>query len=251
MGWSTPPPDFTTRILKHERPVLAGLAALIVLSWYFLASGAGLGHAAGGGMDMPGMAPPPLTALILMWWLMMAAMMLPSATPAILLYGRVRSAHEKRPDVASTGVFLAGYLAVWFVFSVLAAIAQQRLTGPAMALESSLARASLLIAAGIYQLTPLKRACLSQCQSPAQFISRHWRPGTVGAFRLGVLHGAYCVGCCWLLMALLFVGGIMNFAWIAALTLLVLLEKLLPGGKWVARLSGIALIIWGLALALS
>ncbi len=109
----------------------------------------------------------------------------------------------------------------------------------------------MLIAAGAYQLSPLKSACLRQCRSPAQFLSRHWRPGAIGALRLGALHGAYCVGCCWLLMTLLFVGGIMNFAWIAALTLIVGVEKLLPGGEWLGRIAGVALIAWGAARLLA
>ena len=110
--------------------------------------------------------------------------------------------------------------------------------------------AALLIAAGLYQLSPLKEACLRHCRNPAQFLSRHYRPGPTGAFRLGVYHGAYCVGCCWLLMALLFVGGVMNLAWIALLTLLVAAEKLLPGGRWIALVTGAAFIAWGVLLAL-
>ena len=107
--------------------------------------------------------------------------------------------------------------------------------------------AAVLLAAGLYQLSPLKSLCLSQCRAPAGFLSRHWRPGPAGALRLGLLHGAFCVGCCWVLMALLFVVGVMNLAWIAALALLVMAEKLLPGGPWVARGAGALLIAWGLA----
>src|SRR5204862_1353394 len=107
-----------------------------------------------------------------------------------------------------------------------------------------------LAAAGLYQLSPLQNACLGHCRAPAAFLSRHWRPGGLGAVRLGMLHGGYCVGCCWILMALLFVGGVMNLAWIAALTLLVLAEKLVPGGRWVARGAGVALLAWGAATIL-
>ena len=195
-------------------------------------------------MDMPGMQPP-LSALILMWWLMMVAMMLPSAAPAVLLYARVRTSRDGGSAVAQTWVFLAGYLAVWLLFSVIAAVAQTLLTGRSMALGDARVASALLILAGLYQLSPLKGACLRQCRSPAQFISRHWQPGVAGAVRLGVLHGAYCVGCCWLLMALLFVGGVMNFAWIAALTLIVAVEKMVPRGEWLSRAAGIALIAWG------
>ena len=106
---------------------------------------------------------------------------------------------------------------------------------------------AVLIAAGLYQLSPLKNVCLAHCRTPASFLSRHWRPHALGALRLGAMHGAYCVGCCWMLMALLFVGGVMNLTWIAALAILVLIEKALPSGQWVGRATGIALIGWGVA----
>ena len=196
---------------------------------------------------MHAMRTPPLGALVLMWWLMMLAMMLPSATPAILLYGRVREIRGNESTVAQTWVFLGGYLLVWFLFSIVAAVAQYLLAGPSMTLESRWGVSALLAAAGVYQLSPVKNACLGQCRSPAQFLSRHWQAGVSGAIRLGVRHGAYCLGCCWMLMALLFVGGVMNFAWIAALTLVVGVEKLLPRGPLLARATGIAFIAWGAA----
>jgi predicted metal-binding membrane protein len=234
-------PDLTSRILRHERAVVAAtIALLVVLCLWFLASGAGMT----GAMDMPGMMPP-LSALVLMWWLMMQAMMLPSAAPAILLYARVRTQQQARGGIAQTWVFAAGYLAVWLMFSIIAATVQRLAATPAMTLPAPAASA-LLIAAGAYQLSPLKSACLRQCRSPAQFLSRNWRPGTAGAIRLGMLHGAYCVGCCWLLMTLLFVGGVMNFAWIAALTLIVGIEKLVPRGDLIGRAAGVALIAWGI-----
>jgi predicted metal-binding membrane protein len=114
-----------------------------------------------------------------------------------------------------------------------------------MASQSRWLSAGVLIGAGLYQLSPFQNLCLSHCRSPAAFLSRHWRPGASGALRLGVLHGAYCVGCCWMLMALLFVGGVMNLAWIAGLTLVVMAEKLLPGGRWIGRAGGMALLAWG------
>lgn len=198
---------------------------------------------------MEGMAPSsgwPIAAT--MWAAMMVAMMLPSAAPAILLYARVHR-HSRGSGTPPTMAFLAGYLACWFGFSMLAAALQLAIVSPmSMALESSVASAALLIAAGLYQLSPLKDACLSRCRSPAEFISRHYRPGAWGAARLGLLHGGYCVGCCWLLMALLFVGGAMNLLWVAGLTLLVAAEKLLPGGSWIARITGVALIGWGVTL---
>ena len=190
---------------------------------------------------------------VTMWTVMMVAMMLPSAAPAILLYATVHrhSLGEGRPPTAS---FLGGYLACWTGFAAVAATLQiglerEALASPmTMTLVSRGAAAGLLIAAGLYQLSPLKDACLGKCRSPAQFLSRHFRPGAAGAARLGLLHGAHCVGCCWLLMALLFVGGVMNLAWVAALTVLVAAEKLLPGGEWIARIAGAAMIGWGLVL---
>ena len=227
--------DLTSRLLRHERGVLVGAVLMLAtLSWIFVLDG----------MAMDSMHPP-LWALVVMWSIMMVAMMLPSATPAILLYATVRKSRQPDNAIAQPWVFLAGYLLVWLVFSVVAALVQSRLPSAAMGLESRTAQAALLIAAGLYQLSPLKSACISQCRSPAQFISRNWRAGTAGAVRLGILHGAYCVGCCWVLMTLLFVGGVMNVAWIIVITILVTAEKLLPVPSILQRTSGAALIAWG------
>jgi len=229
--------DLTTRVLRHERLLVAATGgALAALGWAYLMRG----------MPM-GMTRPPLTALITMWWLMMLAMMLPSATPAILLYSRVRNARGDDVEIAQTWVFLLGYLAAWLAFSVAAALAQSLFTDSSMALQARAAQSALLSGAGVYQLSPWKYACLSECRSPGHFISRHWKPGWWGAARLGVMHGGYCVACCWTLMALLFVGGVMNVGWIVALTLLVAAEKLLPAGHFVPKISGVALILSGLA----
>lgn len=202
---------------------------------------------------MSGMSPiqPPFAALVVMWWLMMGAMMLPSAAPAILLYARVRRTRGDDVAIGQSWVFLTGYVGVWLLFSLAAALAQRALTGPAMALADQRGAAAVLVAAGLYQLSPLKSACLRQCRSPAEFITRHWRPGAFGTLRLGTLHGAYCVGCCWMLMALLFVGGVMNLWWIAGLTLLVGVEKLVPHGDKLGRTAGVALIGWGALLLLA
>jgi predicted metal-binding membrane protein len=198
---------------------------------------------------------------VAMWWTMMVAMMTPSAAPTILLYAQVRRhALGQGRDAASlapAAVFAAGYLLVWLAFSIAAAGLQAWLEASALisaALMGSASRglsAGVLIAAGLYQLSPLKNLCLTQCRAPAAFLSRHWRPGAAGALRLGALHGAYCVGCCWALMALLFVGGVMNLAWIAALAVLVMAEKLLPAGPWAARAAGAILVAWGLATAIA
>jgi predicted metal-binding membrane protein len=236
-------PDPTGRILRHERLILAGgIALLVALGWWFLLSGAG--------MTMAGMHAPPFAAVLFMWWLMMAAMMLPSAAPAILLYARVRQMRGGDGTIPQSWVFLAGYLTLWLLFSLLAATAQHLLAGPSMALDNPLAEGALLIAAGVYQLSPLKTACLGECRSPAQFISRHWRPGWTGTLRLGLLHGAYCVGCCWALMLLLFVGGVMNLLWVVGLAGIVAAEKLVPHGIWLGRIVGVGLIIWGTLLLL-
>jgi predicted metal-binding membrane protein len=241
MGSSERPPDPTSRLLRHERLIVAGsIALLVALSWWFLVNGAGMGD----GMGMAAM-PPRLGALVLMWWLMMVAMMLPSAAPAILLYARVRAQRHASGPIVQPWIFLLGYLAIWLLFSIAAAAAQHLAAGGVMALDDSRLEGAVLIGAGLYQLSPLKSACLRQCRSPVQFLTRNWRAGASGAVRLGVLHGAYCVGCCWMLMALLFVGGVMNFAWIAALTLLVGIEKLVPGGEWVGRAAGVGLMAWG------
>src|SRR5256885_14888505 len=198
MGSSAPPPDLTSRLLRHERLIVGvSIALLIALSWAFLMRGAGLPDA------MTGMSPP-LPALALMWWLMMVALMLPPAAPAILLYARVRDQRGAGGPVVQPWIFLAGYLAVWLLFSIVAA-ATQRLIAPAMLLLDRRVASAVLIAAGLYQLSSLKRSCLKQCRSPAEFLSRNWRPGATGAMRLGIRHGTYCIGCCWTLMALLFV----------------------------------------------
>ena len=241
-------PDLTSRVLRYERALIATAIALAaLLAWFYLAAGAGIAphH------QMAGMAPTPLPALVAMWWVMMAAMMLPSAAPTILLYARVRQQRGGDSAIASSTVFLAGYLIVWLAFSVAAAFMQQRLTGAAMRIGDPLAQAALLLTAGAYQLSPLKTACLRECRSPAAFLARHWRPRVSGAVRLGMLHGAWCLGCCWALMALLFVGGVMNIAWVLLVAALVAVEKLLPRGPWVAHATGVAMLGGGFGILLS
>jgi predicted metal-binding membrane protein len=267
------------RLLKRDVAItVVGLIALCALTWAYVVAGAGLGmsawdmttltllpHAAGSSMDMGPMTPmtwgPGDWALMVgMWWTMMIAMMTPAAAPTILLYARVHRhafATGAAPEACpATGMFVAGYFLVWLGFSIAAAVLHQALqrvgivSAITMGVQVGWVSGAALILTGLYQMSPLKHACLSHCRSPAAFLSRHWRPGALGASRLGVMHGAYCVGCCWMLMVLLFVGGVMNLAWIAALSLLVLAEKLLPAGRWVGRGAGIVLIAWGTAIML-
>lgn len=202
-------------------------------------------------MDGPGVA-----ALFAMWAAMMAAMMLPSAAPAIALYGGLVRKHAERGGaLPAVGIFVAGYLLAWTAFSAAAALLQAALQhfmllDGMMASSSAALSAALLAAAGLYQLTPLKDRCLSKCREPVAFFVTHWRPGAAGALRMGMHHGAYCVGCCAVLMLVLFAVGVMHLAWIAALAVLVLVEKLLPGGRLAGRFAGVALIVLGLGMLL-
>lgn len=244
-------------VLRHERViVIAGLLAVIGLSWAYLLAGAGTMQEMGG-MLMPMSSGPwdldHALVMFAMWAVMMAAMMLPGATPMILLYGTLaRRRGASGAEVAGSAVFTLGYVVVWTGFSVLAVVLQfgfERAAwlSPMMEASSQVLAAALLIAAGVYQWTPLKQACLRRCRSPLDFVMTHWREGRWGAWVMGVQHGAYCAGCCWLLMTLLFVGGVMNLAWIAGLALYVLVEKLAPAGPWVGCVSGALLVIWGCA----
>jgi predicted metal-binding membrane protein len=273
------------RLLKRDRVItLAGLTALCALAWLYIVTGAGLGmsawemttlalvphqHARDVMPSMPGMDMGPTAPMwmawgfatwalmIAMWWIMMIAMMTPSATPTILLYALVyRHAlvqGQIQDKLAPTGAFAAGYLLVWLGFAAAAATLHWALeraglvSAMMMGSQSRLLSGAVLITTGLYQLSPLKNICLAHCRTPTSFLSRHWRPRALGALRLGAMHGGYCVGCCWLLMALLFVGGVMNLTWIAALAILVLIEKVLPPGQWVGRAVGIVLIVWGVA----
>ena len=194
-----------------------------------------------------------LALLAAMWTAMMTGMMLPSAAPTLLLYANVVRKSDDGPHTAARAyAFGAGYLVVWSAFSLAATFVQRGLSAvsllsPMMELHAAAASAVVLVVAGVYQLTPFKRDCLSACRSPASFITSHWRTGTRGAFRMGVDHGVFCLGCCWALMLLLFAGGVMNLLVIALITLFVLAEKLAPYGAQGGRLSGVLLIaaaIW-------
>ena len=252
-------------LLRHERRVvMAALGIVAALAWAYTLSGAtGMAPMAEEGMAMAGMAMRHLpwsstTALLMfaMWWVMMIAMMLPSAAPVALLFAAINRRRNGPPDVfVPTGVFVAGYLAMWAGFSLIATLAQWGLDvvgllSQSMAVGSARVGGAFLLAAGVYQLSPVKKACLRHCQNPVMFISRHWRPGAGGAFRMGVVHGAYCLGCCWFLMALLFFGGIMNFFWIAGLALYIAAEKMIRHGQWVTYLTGGVLAACGVLVVI-
>jgi predicted metal-binding membrane protein len=246
-------------IPRRERLIIAAaLAAIAAAAWAYMireARGMNLtGVCECLGMQMRGSAGDGFSALLplfLMWAGMMVAMMLPSATPMILTFAAVsrNRRRQERPYVPVT-IFVAGYVAIWTAFSVLAAFAQwllhrQALLSPAMASQSAWLGGILLLAAGVFQFTPLKHACLTQCRAPFEFIMTRWREGSLGAFRMGVEHGLFCAGCCWALMGLLFVAGVMNILWIAALSLIVGFEKLLPRGLWLSSATGVILTAWG------
>ena len=199
-----------------------------------------------------------------MWWLMMIAMMLPTAAPIILLHAAVTRKGLARANLAgpkapshrlflTTTAFIAGYLAMWGAFSLVALVAQWVLTRAAllsamMTPTSKFLGLGLLLAAGVWQLTPFKTVCLRHCRSPISFLSTHWHPGVGGAFRMGIEHGVFCLGCCWFLMGLLFYGGVMNLIWIIGLALLVLVEKVMPVGVAFGRVTGLLLIAWAVWL---
>ena len=229
----------------------------MVLSWSYLLSGAGMMQAMGN-MLMPMSQGPWSSAhamlVFVMWAVMMAAMMLPSASPMILLYATIaRRSNEQGRPAGAWGAFGFGYLLAWAAFSLAATalqfwLEQAALLSPMMQTTSRAMAGTVLIVAGFYQWLPLKQACLRNCRSPLDFIMTHWRPGNGGAFRMGLDHGTVCVGCCWSLMLLLFVGGVMNLAWIAGIALFILIEKLGHAGSWIGRVAGAVLIAWGVAV---
>jgi predicted metal-binding membrane protein len=255
-------------VLRRDRViVVAGLVAIVAVAWAWVVIGEGTGMSAVGmtrrsGMpDITGMMMEPATwslgyagLMFAMWWVMMAAMMLPSAAPILLLFARVNRKERmgERPYVP-TAIFAAGYLVAWGGFSALAtglqwALEQLGLLSPMMVTTSYWLGGAILISAGVWQLTPAKGVCLRHCRSPLSFLVQSWRPGRLGAMRMGLEHGTYCLGCCWFLMGLLFFGGIMNLFWIAGLAVFVLLEKTIPIGLWFGRIAGIAATACGVLM---
>jgi predicted metal-binding membrane protein len=262
-------------LLSRDRWIVGGCLALAcLLAWIWLtrypampapgASGApmaGMNMTGMPGMDASGAPAHPFSdwlSAFVMWLVMMVAMMLPSAAPMILLYSAfARGVKAQGAVLAPTLVFAGVYMLLWTAFSAAAAgaqvlLIQAKLVSPdTLRLQGGRIAGALLVLAGLYQLTPLKHACLEQCRSPLSFVTRLWRPGWVGAARLGLVHGAYCIGCCWMLMALLFVGGVMSLVWVAALAVVVLIEKAAPIGDrgakavgYAALLAGVVMIVW-------
>lgn len=235
---------------------------VLVAWWYLFHSLAAMPGMDMSGMDMPGMIMPEsqqwgamgVFLLFVMWAVMMVAMMVPSAAPMVLAFLSVNQRRQTAGrQFVPVGIFLAGYLTIWTVYSAAATLAQwglhkAALLSPAMAATSPVLNGGLLIAAGIFQWTALKHMCLKGCRSPLSFLMSEWRDGRAGAFTMGLRHGSYCVGCCWALMALLFVAGVMNLLWVAAIAVFVMAEKTLPRGELLGHVTGVALVAAGVAL---
>jgi predicted metal-binding membrane protein len=259
---SSSPTGAPAQLLSHERLVVwASILSVTAISWFVvvrmpmpsrnISCGAvsGTSVAMGVGAAMWSLRDAALG--FAMWTVMMAAMMLPSAGPMIEMHARIaRGLSAQRSG--RTWLFVAGYLIAWTGFAAAIVLAQYLLAytgiiGDAMRL-GPLGGGLLLIATGLYQITPLKQACLTKCRTPLGFFMTQWRAGDRGALLMGLNHGLFCVGCCWLLMTLMFVGGVMNLAWAAALTIFVLLEKAAPWGRAVSRASGVVMVASGVAL---
>ena len=243
-------------LLRCQRAViLAALAAIAALAWLYLFLAAADMTAAMAGMDrsmvMPLRGPTERLLLFAMWWVMMVGMMLPSVAPVILTFATVNRNRAARGEpYVPSALFTAGYLLAWGGFSLAATLAQEaleraNLISPMdMMTNSRLLGGLLFLAAGLYQFAPVKLACLRFCRSPLDFVVNHWRDGPGGAVRMGLTHGLYCLGCCWVLMLLLFVGGVMNLLWVAFLGVVVLVEKL-SAGPWMGRIGGALMMIYG------
>jgi predicted metal-binding membrane protein len=245
-------------VLRRDRIiVLSSLAVITALSWAYVSSLASGMQDMGMEMAMPRMQAWGVTDFALtfvMWAVMMVAMMTPSAAPMVLLFAGVNRRRQKQQgSYVPTSVFLLGYLMIWAAFSVLATAAQWglhavSLLSPMMVSTSPILGGILLLLAGFYQWTPLKHACLSKCRSPLGFVLNEWREGRWGAFVMGLKHGSYCTGCCWSLMALLFVAGVMNLVWVAAIAGFILLEKVAPAGHRMGRAAGVLMVAGGVVM---
>ena len=260
-------PDSENVVLIRSLPwqdkvaILTLLGVVTILAWLYLvdmAMGMDMGSMmtgdSGGMMMMREWDSSYFIAMLLMWVIMMIGMMVPTAVPMALIYAAIsRKAAQQGITLVPTSTFVSGYVVMWSLFSLAATLAQwsldeAALLSPMMVSNSPLLGASLLIVAGLYQLTPYKDACLKHCREPARFISQSWKPGTWGAFRMGLEHGAYCIGCCWILMGLLFFGGVMSLYWIAGITLFVLLEKVIPFGNLGGKIAGGGMTLSGVVM---
>jgi predicted metal-binding membrane protein len=242
-------------ISRDRAIVIASLVAVAGLAWAYLFS---LSQDMTGMGDMPGMTmssvPAPFSLTAIMWAVMMVGMMLPSAMPMILLFTMVQRRQGKQP-ILTTGTFASGYLLIWGGFAVVAAalqieLGELALLSPSLVFVSTRLAGLAFLLAAAYEFSPLKNRCLTQCSSPIGFITSHWRPGIAGAFRMGVSHGVFCVGCCWALMLLLFTAGVMNLLWVAVLAVLVLVQKVLPYPRVATTVAGTAMAVAGLVLIL-
>ena len=253
------PDPASAALPRRDRIVIAtALAAITALSWLYMYRQ--MQPMADMAEIMPATFAPWRAAdfalNFLFWWAMMPGMMLPSAAPMILLFAAINRKKRGRAEpYVPTAVFTAGYLAAWGVFGAVATLAdwgleRAALISPATGALGPLLAAAVLAAAGLYQLTPLKTACLAHCRSPLDFVLNHWHDGPAGALRMGFEHGLYCLGCCWFLMALLFAAGIMSLLWMAVIAAFVLVEKLFPAGQWIARAGGLAMLAAALYLVL-
>jgi predicted metal-binding membrane protein len=250
-------------VLKRDRAiVMAGIIGVSALAWAYMLylawniRGMDMGSM-GTGMAMAQVrswGPVDFILMFIMWAVMMTAMMVPTAAPMILMFATVnrRKLEQQRPFVP-TSIFMAGYVVIWAAFAAAATAAQwslhtATLLSPMMVSTSPILGGGLLIAAGIFQWSRLKYVCLSKCRTPLSFLTTEWREGPDGALVMGLRHGIFCLGCCWVLMTLLFVLGVMNLLWIAALAGFVLIEKIAPAGHWISKVTGVLLVAWGLWL---
>ncbi len=247
-------------VLKRDRAVVvAGAAGVTILAWAYLVYVAQSMIGMGSGMAMAQLESWNATdfgVMFLMWWIMMIGMMVPSAAPMILLFATVnRRRREQQGPYVPTAIFLTGYLMIWGGFAAVATVGNWALHVNSL-LSSMMGESTsaylgggLLITAGVFQWSRLKYVCLSHCRSPMSFLMSDWKEGVLGALKMGLRHGTYCVGCCWVLMALLFVLGVMNLVWIATLAAFVLLEKVVPAGQRLSKATGLLLIGWGVVVA--
>jgi predicted metal-binding membrane protein len=245
-------------VLKRDRLIVGtGILLVTTVAWWYTVAAARQMDGPTMQMARPDANAWPVTSVLpifIMWLVMMAAMMLPGAAPMILTFATVaRNRRQHRRPYVPVAVFASGYLAVWGGFGVMATVAQwllhrEALLSPMMISSSALLGGILLVLAGIFQFTPFKQSCLIRCRAPLEFVTTRWREGWSGALTMGLEHGLFCTGCCWALMALLFVLGVMNLLWIGLLTILIGLEKILPRQLMVSRGTGVLLTIWGIWL---